>query len=107
MQPACSAIPPDTPNPADFRSIEKTPELAGVGCEMCHGAGGGYVQPARMSLQNREFKRADLVAAGFVVPSAKTCEACHNPKSPFFKSFDFETRKAQGVHQHVALKYPH
>ncbi len=90
-----------------FQSIEKTPELAGVGCEMCHGAGAGYVQPSRMSLQNREFKRADLVTNGFVVANAKTCETCHNPKSPFFKAFDFETRKDQGVHQHFAMKFPH
>ncbi len=90
-----------------FKDIATTPDLAGVGCESCHGAGAGYMKPNLMSLTNKEFKRAEVVAAGLVIPDAKVCQTCHNEKSPFFKPFNFEERKAQGVHEIVALKYKH
>ncbi len=93
--------------PGGFESIEKTPGLAGVQCEACHGAGAGYLKPNLMSLQNKEFKRAEVVAAGMVIPEAKTCQACHNERSIFYKPFDFATRKAQGTHDHLPLKYSH
>ena len=90
-----------------FESIEKTPALAGVQCEACHGAGGGYLKPNLMSFKNKEYKRADLVAAGLNVVDAKTCQACHNPRSPFYAPFDFAARKKQGVHGLLLLKYSH
>jgi len=90
-----------------FESIEKTPELAGVQCEACHGPGAGYLKPNLMSLQNKEYKQAEVVAAGMVVPDAQTCQACHNPKSPFYSPFDYEARKRQGTHEHLPLKYSH
>ncbi len=96
--------------PGGFKSIETTPQLAGIQCEMCHGAGDAYLKPNLMSLQNKEYKRATLVVAGFIVPNAQTCALCHNTKSPFGKKsehFDFEQRKAQGTHQHLPLKYSH
>ena len=93
--------------PGGFESVEKTPALVGVQCEQCHGAGAGYLKPNLMSLQNKEYKRAELVAAGLVIPEAQTCESCHNKKSPFYTPFDFQTRKNQGTHQHLPLKYPH
>ena len=48
-----------------------------------------------------------VVAAGMVVPDAETCQACHNPKSPFSSPFDYEARKRQGTHEHLPLKYSH
>ncbi len=96
--------------PGGFVSVEATPQLAGVQCEMCHGPGEGYLKPELMSLQNKEYKRATLIAAGLIVPNAKTCAVCHNEKSPFVKKgqpFDFEQRKVQGTHQHLALKFAH
>jgi hypothetical protein len=93
--------------PGGFESIESTPGLAGVQCEVCHGAGAGYLKPDLMSLQNKEYKRVSLVAAGLNIPDAKTCQACHNERSPFYTPFDFATRKNQGTHQHLPLKYPH
>ncbi len=93
-----------------FKDIESTPDLAGVTCEACHGPGGGYLKDDLMSLKNKEFKRADVQAAGLVIPDAKTCANCHNEKSPFVEKgapFDFEKRKAQGTHEHFALKYKH
>lgn len=97
--------------PGGFKSIEEAPDLAGVGCEMCHGAGGDYIKTGLMTLQNKEYKRTDLVAAGLNVPKAETCTTqCHNTKSPFVGKnyvFDWTTRKAQGTHTHFPLKYKH
>jgi hypothetical protein len=98
--------------PGGFVSFEKTPELAGVGCEMCHGAGSEYTQEQYMSLKNKEYKLTEVVKAGLVSPiTGEACtDRCHNEKSPFFKKdqpFDFKLRKVQGTHEHFALKYKH
>ncbi len=97
--------------PGGFVDFATTPDLAGVGCEMCHGAGGTYVQKQYMSLENKEFKKPDLVAVGLTAQITKsTCEGCHNTNSPFVGKdyvFDFEARKTQGTHEKIALKYQH
>jgi len=94
--------------PGGFESVEKTPNLTGVQCEACHGAGGEFTKPELMSFQNKEFKLTDVVAAGLnPKPDLTTCQTCHNDKNPFNKPFDFETRKAAGVHQQFPLKYAH
>ena len=91
-----------------FVSAEKTPELLGVGCEACHGAGGEYIKDEYMSLKNKEYKRSEVVAAGMIHPlEAVTCTVCHNDQSPFFQEFDFEQRKAEGIHKVAPLKYKH
>ncbi len=92
-----------------FVNMEKTPNLAGVGCEMCHGAGGEYTKDEHMSLKNKTYKLKDLVNVGLVSPpQAVTCtERCHNKKSPFFQPFDFAKRKSEGTHTHELLKYKH
>ena len=97
--------------PGGFVDIEQTPDLAGVGCEMCHGPGGTYVQDQYMSTKNKEYKKADLVPLGMVdTVSKKECDVCHNTKSPFVGDdyvFDFKEKKAQGTHEHIPLKYQH
>jgi cytochrome c554/c'-like protein len=94
--------------PGGFVDFATTPELAGVGCEMCHGPGGSYTKSDAMSLQNKEFKRVELVKLGFVGDIRQDdCVACHNAKSPFFKEFKFEERKAKGTHEKLPLKYKH
>lgn len=93
--------------PGGFVNLAQTPTLVGVQCEACHGPGAGYLKPELMSLKNKEYKRSDLVAAGFVLPSADTCRTCHNSKSPFYKPRDFQAQLREGTHTHQPLKYKH
>jgi len=97
--------------PGGFVSVEKTPDLVGVQCESCHGAGGEFLKEGFMTLKNKDYKRADLLKVGLVVPTAETCTSqCHNPKSPFVTKdsvFNFEERKKKGTHEHIPLKYTH
>ena len=93
--------------PGGFESIEKTPGLAGVQCEACHGPGAGYLKPNLMSLQNKDYRLKGVVAAGLIIPGAETCQGCHNEKNPFHKLFDFKTQRDQGTHKHFPLKYAH
>lgn len=94
-----------------FVDGEKTPDLAGVGCEMCHGPGGTYTQSQYMSLQNKEYRKGELLTAGLVGPITEgQCTRCHNRKSPFVGAnyvFDFAKRKEQGTHVKFPLKYQH
>jgi len=88
-----------------------TPDLVGVGCEMCHGAGGTYVADEYMSLKNKEFNRADIEAVGSIYPpTEEQCRVCHNEESPFAGEgyvFDFAQRKKDGTHEVYPLKYEH
>jgi len=97
--------------PGGFVDIESTPDLAGVGCESCHGPGGTYVQDEHMSLKNKEYKKPDLVAVGLVDKiSAAQCTSCHNSESPFVAEgyvFDFAAMQGKGTHENFPLKYPH
>ena len=94
-----------------FVDSGSTPELAGVGCEMCHGAGGTYTKAEYMSLKNKEYKKAEIVAVGLVdAVTVAQCETCHNSDSPFVGDdyvFDFEANKAKGTHEKIPLKYQH
>jgi hypothetical protein len=97
--------------PGGFVDIESTPDLAGVGCEACHGAGGTYTQDGYMTLQNREYEKAKLVAVGLVGEITKEqCESCHNTESPFVGDdyvFDFDAMKDKGTHEQFPLRYKH
>jgi len=97
--------------PGGFKDIATTPHLAGVGCEMCHGAGATYIKPEHMSLNNKEYKKRSLVAVGLVGEiTISQCEPCHNSRSPFVGDdykFDFEATKKKGTHEKFPLKYKH
>lgn len=92
-----------------FVSEEETPELANVGCETCHGAGGTYLQDGYMTLKNKEYKRSEFVAVGMVEKvGEEQCVACHNENVPIEDyTFDYETEKDAGTHENFPLKYNH
>lgn len=92
-----------------FTSIEETPELAGVGCESCHGAGGTYIQDGYMTLKNKEYKLSELVAVGLVEKvGPEQCTGCHNENVPIEGyTFDYEAKKDEGTHEKFPLKYDH
>ena len=71
-----------------FVDMNSTPDLAGVGCEECHGPGSAY-----RDIHNKkmlDFKSAEVRAAGQTYASKgdKVCEKCHNNDSPFKASVD-------------------
>lgn len=79
--------------PTGFVSMEETPKLANVGCEVCHG-------PGSLFMDKEIMKDHDAaIAAGLRVPDETTCRACHNAESPTFSGeFDFEVAKEEGIH---------
>lgn len=98
-------------SPGGFKSIEETPNLAGVQCESCHGAGSQYSQIMKT---NKQYKLAEVKAAGLIVPSEdeKGCIACHGKDSPFNESVDpkykFVFKEAlEKTHEHFPHKYEH
>jgi len=97
--------------PGGFVDIASTPDLAGVGCETCHGPGGTYVKDPYMTLKNKEYKKAEIVAVGMVdTVSEAQCTGCHNADSPFVGDdhvFDFAANKDKGTHEAYPLKYEH
>ena len=61
-----------------FETIESTPELKGVGCESCHGAGSDHKET-----QSKDYGRV----------SVENCEICHNDEhSPNFEFNDYWQR---------------
>lgn len=96
--------------PGGFVDLAKTPHLTGVQCETCHGPGGTYTQKKYMSMENKSYKRAELVKVGLTAEITKNlCLTCHNTLNPFApdEEFDFEARVKKGVHPIFPLKYPH
>jgi len=93
-----------------FVSIEKTPEMAGISCEACHGHGGSYVNTV-MSPKEPQFKTSDARNAGLIYPPTENvCRECHNARSPFVGmdyKFYYSDRVKLGTHEHYRLKYEH
>jgi hypothetical protein len=97
--------------PGGFRSERETPDLAGGGCEVCHGPGGTYTEERFMSMKNKEYKRSEVVAVGMVEWITKDlCLGCHNqenPTAPASYVFDFDQHLREGTHERFPLKYSH
>jgi len=67
-----------------------------VSCESCHGPGSMYKGASVM--KNREL----ALTKGMIIPTAETCTACHNDKSPTFTGFDFAEMSAKIAHPNPA-----
>jgi len=96
------------PDPKDKKAQRKANDLQGVGCESCHGPGSQYVKIfEEIQDKQRQYTRQELYSAGLSPVDAQTCVRCHNKESPLVAEdyvFDYETRKAEGIHQRVELK---
>ncbi len=88
-----------------FKSMTETPDLAGVGCEMCHGPGEFYVKI--MTKQGRRYKREQLIEAGLNTDFKTICKKCHNEESPVInKDYEFKhEERYEKVHVPIDLKY--
>ena len=70
--------------PGGFVSIEKTPDLANSGCEVCHGPGSSHVDSGgdtKLIVRN---------------PTLDSCKVCHNEER--VRSFGFKPLKYAGAH---------
>ncbi|MDI6744103.1 MAG: cytochrome c family protein [Thermodesulfovibrionales bacterium] len=88
-----------------FKSQAETPQLAGVGCEMCHGPGEEYVPV--MLKKGRTYGRGELIKAGLIIDLKAVCMNCHNPNAPIAgKDYKFSHKERfKRVHIPVQLKY--
>ncbi len=68
----------------------------GVTCESCHGAGGDYMK--KTTMEGIMSGTIEAASVGLVKPDQKTCETCHNEKSPSYKPFDFAKAKEKIAH---------
>jgi len=93
-----------------FVSFKKTPDMAGVTCEACHGPGGTYADTPTKSVIPK-FATSEADDAGLVYPpTAAVCRSCHNEDSPFIDmdyEFEYSERVGQGTHSHYQLKFDH
>lgn len=92
---------------------ERAKILQGVQCESCHGPGSEY---GPYKAEHEDYKRADLVELGAVIPvTAESCAPCHVKECPtmpedyaFDPAVEVERmRKEDTAHDHVPLKHEH
>ena len=91
--------------PGGFISMAKTPSMAGVSCEACHGAGKAYNKV--MKKHSRTYTEEEILHAGLIKEPLTTCLGCHNENSPtrkFQEPFDAQEHEWPG-HDPVKLKY--
>lgn len=69
--------------PGGFVSLEKTPDLANAGCEVCHGPGSAHAASGEKSLIKGKL-------------SVEECQTCHNAQR--VKSFGFKPMLFGGAH---------
>jgi hypothetical protein len=98
------------PTEGDAKSAKDAEKMAGVGCEMCHGPGGGAKDFKKELLKSKAgYKWEQLAALGMVQPDESTCTKCHNAESPTLEEgaeFKYEDMKAKegAIHAHEELK---
>ncbi|MCH8964109.1 MAG: hypothetical protein IIB58_04045, partial [Planctomycetes bacterium] len=85
----------------------------GVGCEACHGPGGGFTKVmGDIYLKERPYEQQELRRAGLRSIGPQLCLNCHDAKapciaddSPPLKADNEALRTGQGFHQHFRLRF--
>lgn len=84
----------------DTKAQKANDNLAAVGCESCHGPGSEYKsKKVKEAVVAGEITKASV---GLIDPSEAACKVCHNPKSPTFKEFNWESMHASISHPNPA-----
>jgi hypothetical protein len=94
--------------PGGYVSARETPNRAGIGCEMCHGAGEKYREIHKT--RRGSLDRDELISAGqrYGSDDPSVCTACHEHEDTPFQpaldgkyEFDFEERltKTRSYHR--------
>lgn len=65
-------------NEGGFKSMEETPDLLGIQCEQCHGAGGDHV-PLMTKLKKEKKEKAGYPKDKKITATPTGCTGCHNP----------------------------
>jgi len=95
------------PAPGDATAEKQAKNLAGVGCEACHGPGSKYLELFEEIFKSkRQYKVTELYALGLQKIGPDACTGCHNEESPTFEGFDYEKLVNQPgqIHEHVPMK---
>jgi len=92
--------------PADQKD-DKLELAQGVQCESCHGPGGRHSARRLEQLENESLTLI-LIPRGEVVamPSARTCQRCHNESSPTYKPLSFPEDLKKISHLDPRKNYP-
>ncbi len=89
--------------PGGFVSTVKTPDLAGVTCEACHGPGSKYWRV--MVKKRRNFTLTNLTVKGFLPLDSSICDQCHTPGCPMESdSMDYDEAAA---HDNFEMRFDH
>ena len=96
------------PDAADEKAVKESKELAGVGCEVCHGPGSEYSKLHEEIMKSkRKYKVDEMYAVGMTKTDEKVCLTCHNDKGATFdknKPFDYAKMKDENTHEHTPPK---
>ncbi|HEX4131513.1 MAG TPA: multiheme c-type cytochrome [Pirellulales bacterium] len=85
------------PYTGGFVGLEQTPQLAGNGCENCHGPGAAHAEAEREDLKEQLDKLRQQMRVTLATAREKTCAACHDlDNSP---EFNFTTYWPQVEHR--------
>ncbi len=82
-------------------TTNNSPDVPGVQCEACHGAGGCLTSAFFQKKENRkapaDVQRKIKIESGLLTGEAN-CIRCHNSDSPHYKGFDFKKAFEQIKH---------
>lgn len=78
-------------NWTEEKKTDVVPVEEGVSCESCHGPGKNY--KGKDTMKSRE----ESIKAGMIYPATKSCERCHNDKSPNWNPERYTTKDGKKV----------